>query len=451
MIVMKFGGTSVQDSSAINNLVEIVKSRLLKKPVIVCSAISGMTDTLFNLCINAGNGNTERSGHLIESIRKRHIQIVVESFSNNTDRQNSLKKVNDLIKKLSDLVNGIQLVNELSDRSVAKIFSFGEILSTVIVADILNYNNVMAQWIDAREFIKTKGDIRDAEPEYELIKAKTPLFLNPVLEKESIAVIQGFIGSNSDGDTTVFSRGGSDFSASLIAMAMNAEEVEIWTDTNGILTGDPKNIMNPLTVKEISYTEASELASFGAKVLHPSTILPVIENNIPVRILNSFNPKFSGTVISSIKNVSKSPVKSITCKRYITVLNISNLKLPGANVFYKRIFEVLDNHQTTVDLMTTSNYNASITIDDNKNLKNIITELSLFSDIKVETDKSQVCLVGSNIKNIKGIEAQIFNALRGFNISMISQGASLINFSFVVEKAVLDQVMQSLHKKFFED
>lgn len=451
MIIMKFGGTSVKDSTAINNLVRIVKARLHKKPVIVCSAISGMTDLLIKLGIEARAGNTCECDSLIELIMKRHIHITDESFADSNEKKVTQRKVNDYVNELSVIVKGVQLLGELSGRSMAKILSFGEILSTIIIADILKYNNVMTQWTDAREFIKTKGDYANAEPDYELIKEKTPSHLNPVLEKCSVVVTQGFIGSDSNCATTVFSRGGSDFSASLIGMAMNAEEVEIWTDTDGILTGDPKCIGNPLPVKEISFNEASELAYFGAKVLHPSTIAPVIEKNIPVRILNSQNPEFDGTLVTNKKNVHQPQVKSITYKNNITLLNISNPKMLSTYEFLKNIFKVFNKHQTAADLTAISKNNFSCTLDDTGSLNEIVKELSVFSEVKVDSGKSQVSLVGSNLKSIKGFEAQIFNALGGFNITMISKGVSAANFSFVVERTEVDQVVNSLHKRFFED
>ncbi len=451
MIVMKFGGTSVKDSSAINNLVRIVKSRVDKKPIIVCSAISEMTDTLFKLGTKAGTGNIEECDRLIESIRKRHIQITEESFRDSDEKQITQGKINGSIRELCNIIRGIQLLGELSDRSIARILSFGEILSTTIIADILNYNNIKSKWTDARKFIKTKGDFISAEPEFDLIKEKTPLCLNPVLEKGSVVVTQGFIGSDSNCVTTVFSRGGSDFSASLIGMAMNAEEVEIWTDTNGILTADPKCIANPLTVKEISFNEASELAFFGAKVLHPSTIAPVIEKNIPVRILNSQNPEFTGTLISNKKNIHQPPFKSITSKTNVTLLSICNPKLLPAYEFLKKIFEVFDTYQIAADLITISKDNVSITLDERRYLNEIVKDLRLFSEVKVDSEKSQVSLVGSNPRNFKNIEAQIFEAVGVCNVTMISKVVSSTNFSFVTEQADLDSVIQSLHKSFFED
>ncbi|HMS65391.1 MAG TPA: aspartate kinase [Ignavibacteria bacterium] len=451
MIVMKFGGTSVQDSSAINNLVEIVRSRLHENPVVVCSAISGMTDTLLDLGQIAVNGNFKETEYILESILQRHFLIIEESFKQSEEKQETINKVNVILNQLKETVTGIHLLSELTERSIARILSFGEILSSSIISDILKFNGINSQFTDARDFIKTKGGYRNADPDNNMIEKLVPSYLKQIIGNGQIPVTQGFIGSDKNGNTTVFSRGGSDFTASLIGMALNVKEIEIWTDVNGILSADPRIVRNPMVLNEITFEEASELAFFGAKVLHPSTILPAVKKNIDVRILNSQNPEFKGTLIAKNKKINQLPVKTITYKKNITVLNISSDESLNASLFFKKIFEVFDKYEIAADLITISGINASVSLEENEQLNDIAEELSAFSHVKTDINKSQVCIVGSNLKHIKGIESKVFRELEKYNLSMISQGASLLSFSFVIERDALESVINILHKRFFED
>ena len=451
MIVMKFGGTSVQDSSAINNLVEIVRSRLHENPVVVCSAISGMTDTLLDLGQIAVNGNFKETEYILESILQRHFLIIEESFKQSEEKQETINKVNVILNQLKETVTGIHLLSELTERSIARILSFGEILSSSIISDILKFNGINSQFTDARDFIKTKGGYRNADPDNNMIEKLVPSYLKQIIGNGQIPVTQGFIGSDKNGNTTVFSRGGSDFTASLIGMALNVKEIEIWTDVNGILSADPRIVRNPVVLKEITFEEASELAFFGAKVLHPSTILPAVKKNIDVRILNSQNPEFKGTLIAKNKKINQLPVKTITYKKNITVLNISSDESLNASLFFKKIFEVFDKYEIAADLITISGINASVSLEENEQLNDIAEELSAFSHVKTDINKSQVCIVGSNLKHIKGIESKVFKELEKYNLSMISHGASLLSFSFVIERDALESVINILHKRFFED
>jgi aspartate kinase len=450
MIVMKFGGTSVQDSKAMARVIDIVKSRLKRKPVVVSSATAKTTDTLLLCCRTAAEGNYEKASEIIRQIKDRHLKIAAETVQDETKLEELKSKIKELLDGLRDIIKGIYLLSELSDRSIAKVASHGELLSTIILTYALNESGIKAEYVDARDFMFTNKDFSNAEPLFDIICDKAPERLDKILNSGKVVVTQGFIANTQDGITTTFSRGGSDYSASIIGMAMNAEEVEIWTDVDGILSADPKIVGETKIIEEITFKEAAELAFFGAKVLHPSTIIPAVEKNIPVRVLNSHFPDRKGTLIKKSINEKDSFIKSITNKRDITVLNIYSPKMLLAHGFLKKIFEVFDKYKTSVDVITTSEVNVSLTLDNDESINEIINELSQFSEVNVERDKSLVCIVGSNLKYIPGVAKKVFHVLGEFNITMISQGASIINISFVVDKDRLNEVIQTLHKEFFE-
>lgn len=452
MIVMKFGGTSVGDASAIKRLVEIVKTRLDRKPVVVVSAISKATDTLQKAAHFSENGELGNAIKLLKELEIRHINICKELLGEDSD---NFVKVTAVIKEyfsdVIELLKGVSLLSELSDRSLAKIITHGELLSSAMINAVLNHNGINTKLVDARDFIYTDNNYLIGEPLTERIKSEVPKALTGRLSENEVVLTQGFISNTEDKITTTLGRGGSDYSAALIGMAMDADEIEIWTDVDGMLTADPRKVNNTKIVPVISFEEAAELAYFGAKVLHPLTIQPAVEKDIPVRILNSIYPDNEGTLILSDSKKIKGGIKSISCKENIKVLNVFSTKMLNSYGFLKRIFEIFDKHKTSVDLITTSEVNVSLTLDNEEHITEIVNELSLFSRVNVEEDKSLICVVGKGLKNTKGIAKRIFQRLGEFNITMISQGASVINVSFVVNKSDLVEVMQILHIEFFEN
>jgi aspartate kinase len=261
----------------------------------------------------------------------------------------------------------------------------------------------------------------------------------------------GFIASTEKGVTTTLGRGGSDFTASIVGAGVGAEEIQIWTDVDGMLTADPTIIPNARRVKAISFTEAAELAYFGAKVLHPATVMPAIDRNIPVSILNSRRPQVEGTRIQSATVLSKNVVKSIACKGRVLVLNIRSTRMFMAHGFMRRIFEVFDRNQTSVDMVATSEVSVSLTIDQPERVEAIVTELREFAEVSVDENQAIICIVGENIRHTPGIAARVFNALGGINVRMVSQGASALNLGFVVAGGDLTAAVQALHGEFFTD
>ncbi len=446
---MKFGGTSVQDTAAFKRTIDIIKTRLERNPVVVLSATAGTTDALESLCRNANDGEREVCDKILADLKAKHY-LIAEQLITSEQNLNELKAILDKkFGQMADLVKGIFLLSELSKRSRARILAYGELLSTNILVYTLNDMGLKSMLLDSREFIITDEEPLSGDPQKTIITERVKETVIPALDGETIPVAQGFIAKSMTGNATTLGRGGSDYTASLIGMALDADEIEIWTDVDGILTADPRKVKGTQIVKEVTFREAAELAFFGAKVLHPSTITPAVDRGIPVRVLNSHNPTNPGTLIKDDIEHGDHDIKSITCKENIKVINIYSPRMLLAHGFLKKIFEIFDKHRTSVDLITTSEVNVSLTLDNEERISEIIKELEEFSEVSVEEDKALVCVIGKDIKNTKGIATKIFESLMDYNITMISQGASLINLSFVVERKDLDNVVQTLHDRFF--
>jgi aspartate kinase len=273
--------------------------------------------------------------------------------------------------------------------------------------------------------------------------------------KTQVVVMGGFIGATEDGVTTTLGRGGSDYTAAIVGAGIGAEEIQIWTDVDGMLTADPRILAGGFRVETCSFAEAAELAYFGAKVLHPATVLPAIEKNIPVRILNSLRPEVEGTLIvaeapPSVSSMQTSPIRSIACKTNITLVNIVSTRMLMAHGFLRRIFEIFDRFETPVDMLATSEVSVSLTIDNTRALAAIRNEIQEFAEVSIEENHAIVCLVGENIRKIPGTAARVFTALKDINVRMVSQGASLLNISLVVGASDLGRAVESLHREFFE-
>jgi aspartate kinase len=449
MIIMKFGGTSVKDVEAYKRVIEIIRDRIDRKPVVVLSATAGTTDSLIECSMKAKEGFRNEAKKIITEIYERHVEIASALVADSILLPELIELIKSYNQQLSDLIKGIYLLSELSNRSIAKVVSYGELLSTAILSYALKGFSINSKLLDSRDFIVTDENYMKGEPDFVMTKEKAENIITPFVNDGFIPVVQGFIGRTVNGEVSTLGRGGSDFTASILGNVLDAEEIEIWTDVDGILTADPGKVKGVKIVEEISFKEAAELAYFGAKVLHPSTIIPAIEKNIPVRILNSHQPGNAGTVVlSQVESEGKS-IRAITSKEFIKVVNIYSPKMLFAHGFLKKIFEVFDKYKTSVDVITTSEVNVSLTIDNDENLDSIIKELAGFSEVETDDQKSLICIVGSNIKYTKGLAKRIFHVLEDFNITMISQGASVINLSFVVDRDVLVSVLQKLHDEFF--
>ena len=342
------------------------------------------------------------------------------------------------------------MLGELTPRSVDAISSYGERLSSYIVTLAFRHFGMRTEHLDARQLIVTDKRHTQAAPNFPATYERLAAAVQP-LARENVVVMGGFIGSTENGVTTTLGRGGSDFTASIVGAGIGAEEIQIWTDVDGMLTADPTILRGGHRVKTISFAEAAELAYFGAKVLHPATVVPAIERNIPVLILNSRRPDVPGTRIIAETVPCDNVVKSIACKRKITLVNIHSTRMLMAHGFLHKIFEVFDRWETAVDMVSTSEVSVSLTIDDSRNIESILADLRQFAEAGVEHEQSIVCLVGDNIRYTAGVARRVFNALDGINIRMISQGASLLNISFVVAEGDVARTVEALHEEFFAE
>lgn len=447
MIVMKFGGSSVESAAAIERVASIVKARLPRRPVVVVSAMGKTTNRLLAMASAAVAGRRAEALELLDQLEAYHRQEGGAAIGP-PDRAELDALLQSHFQELRELARGLATLGELTPRSVDTISSYGERLSSVVVTLAFRRCGIPAVHLDSRRVVVTDARHTQAAPLYPETYARLEKEVPP-LAASQVVVMGGFIGSTLEGVTTTLGRGGSDFTASIVGAGIGAEEIQIWTDVDGMLTCDPTILPGGRRVKRISFAEAAELAYFGAKVLHPSTVVPAVEKNIPVLILNSRRPEVEGTRITADPPACDNPVKSIACKRGITLMNIVSTRMLMASGFLKRIFDVFDRHQTPVDMVATTEVSVSLTIDNRARLDAIRRELSEFAEVTVEEDQAIVCLVGDNIRFTPGVAAGVFRALETVNVRMISQGASLLNLSVVVAMQDLKQAVASLHQQFF--
>jgi len=450
MIVMKFGGTSVEDSKAIDRVVEIVRARLEQKPVVVVSAMAKVTDKLLATARDAGSGSRDTALDLARGLRERHYAAAGELLGSGLFTQFHGQLEADF-DALDELLRGISAVGELTPRTMDNVVSFGERISSKMVAEAFSARGLNASHVDSRECIITDASFSRALPLFDEINPRLAQVVKPLLDHGRLPVMGGFIGATKEGVTTTIGRGGSDFTAAIVGAGLGAERIEIWTDVDGMMTTDPNLCPDARRIKAISFDEAAELAYFGAKVLHPATLLPAIQKNIPVYVLNSRNPKNEGTRITARAPKSRNIFKAIAAKKRITIVDVVATRMLMAHGYLKSIFEVFDRHKCAVDMVSTSEVSVSLTVDSNEALPAIAADLQKIADVKYEGRKAIVCLVGENIRGTPGIAARVFGAIPDMNVRMISQGASEINISFVIAEDDVPEAITKLHKAFFAE
>ena len=449
MIVMKFGGTSVANFEAITRTIFIIGGRLDQKPVVVVSALSKVTDLLYKISDAAAAKDLPQTRELLCQLRKRHIDLTEELLAQSMLKEEAVARVNELCDSLEGIAMAVCSLGELSDRNKAVIISTGEYLSSTIISYAMNAKGIRTKWIDARTMMITSESYLKGEPDMDAIAATVPGVVAEAYQGMDAVITQGFVGVTSEGRPTVLGRGGSDYSASLIGMAVDAEKIEIWTDVDGVRTADPRYVPNTKSLEQISFEEAAEMAHFGAKVLHPLTIEPAVKKNIPIYVLNSMNPSGKGTAI--LRNeLIEDGVKSVSFKENIRVINIFSTKMINTSGFLRRVFEIFSESKVSVDLISTSEANISVTVDASQNIDAVVAELSEFADVIVDDDKSQVSVIGKNIVKLNGMLKKTFTPLKKCNVYMISQGASFVNISFVVDREELNEVVCGLHHHLFE-
>lgn len=444
MIVLKFGGTSVQDSLSMDQALSITEGVLSQAPLLVSSAMAKITDSLIETTVASVSGNGERALEIVEAIKERHLKCAYDFLKGN-NLNFAINRVNEIISELRSILRGCAYLRECSPQSYDAIISCGELLSTALLYSRACERGIDAVLLDSRQLIKTDSLYGEAAVDFKATAEAIEKVVKP--QKNRLYIAQGFIGSDSNSLTTTLGRGGSDYSASIYGSILGAEEIQIWTDVNGIMTTDPRIVPEAKTINEISYDEAVELAFFGAKVVHPTTIQPAVAKKIPVTVLNTKDPQGIFTRIS--EKTHSSGLKAISGKKNITLITIVSSRMIDAVGFLARIFSIFQDHNTSVDLVSTSEVSVSMTINKTERLAEIKADLERLGTVSVEGDKAIVCLVGKGIwKDSKNI-TKAFAALEGTNIRMISLGSSDTNLSALVPNEKLNEAIISLHKAFF--
>ena len=443
MIVLKFGGTSVQNADWIDNAIDITEKQLDKAPVLVSSAMGKTTDLIVEMTKLAEQGNLNECLSHIDILKNNHIQTAY-SFLSGDNLAVAEEKLNELLSQFISLLKGLSLLRECSPRSKDALLSFGERLSTTLIALRAKERGIETEYLDARTFMITDENFSAASPLMSITEKKIREIVKPSAGK--LIVTQGFISSTESGVTTTLGRGGSDYSAAIIGAALDAEEVQIWTDVNGIMTSDPRKVKGVKSISTITYNEAGELAYFGAKVVHPATIQPAVGKSIPVLVKNTREPEHCGTTIEG--KLSGKGLKAIASKKDITLINITSCKMLNAYGFLSKIFTIFEKYETPVDLISTSEVSVSITIENDQQIESITDEMASFANVIVEKNKGIICLVGQDLWKDSRFISEVFSVLEDTPVRMISLGSSDINLSLVVPMEKIDETVQKLHDKF---
>jgi len=448
-LILKFGGSSVADAACLRRVAEIVRNSMSRSPVVVLSAMGKTTDALFAAAQTAERGDTPGATAALQDIVARHEQACSDLWKGEKPPELAAF-VESSANQIDMLLRGVALLRELSPRSRDAIVSFGELLSSRILAALLQTEGAPTTWLDVRKVMRTDARFGGAEPQAAEISRLAEAELLPLMGPGRIVVTQGYVGSTPEGITTTLGRGGSDYSAALLGAAVKAEEVQIWTDVEGILTADPRIVPEASPVLELSFREAAELAAFGAKVLHPATIQPAVEADIPVTVRHTMRPagKFS-TITARGGSGSPRPATAIASRSPLQVINIESTRMLAQSGFLARIFEVFGRLGASVDVVATAEVAVSLTVEASAPIEAIKRELSSFAKVSVAPERALVALVGERLKQTPGLAARVFGSLSSINVEMISMGSSEVNLSLVVERKDEATAVRLLHQALF--
>ena len=445
MIVAKFGGTSVGDAAAIERLAGIVAGRLERHPIVVVSAMSGVTNQLLAMAEQAARGQLIGAMRAVEALRERHLEETDTLLG--SDGNEVCGELSAMCDELAHLVEALSVLGHLTPRSLDAIAAFGERLSSMLVATVLRVRGLDAEHVEARDVMITDAEFTRAEPQPERIAEAAREHLLPIVRAGRVPVMGGFIGSTPDGVTTTIGRGGGDYSAALVGAALKAEAIEIWTDVDGMLTADPRVVQGARLIERIRFDEASELASFGAKVLHPMTIAPAVRLGIPVYIYNSKNPAGTGTLIA--REAPRRPVSAIAGRGDVTMIRVTAPRMLLAHGFLATVFEIFERHRTSVDVVATSEVSVSLTTDEDHHLEAIVVDLRRLGDVAVERNRGVVALVGAGLSETGTAMARALAALGDVRVHMLSLSATGINLTAIIDAEQVNPVMRRLHDEFF--
>jgi aspartate kinase len=446
-VVMKFGGTSLEDAAAIRRAIRIVKQRLRHRPIIIASAFAEVTDQLLAAGKSAARGELQTARSSLQELQRRHEQVALDAAG-----PNHYPSLHPLLQsefqQLDVLLGSMAAAGELTPRFQDQLLGAGECLSSRIVQAAFAEAGIDTVWVEARACLVTDAAHTQATPLWDETNQRLQSVLAPVLAESKVPVLGGFIGSTSDGIPTTLGRGGSDFTASIVGAALHVSRIEIWTDVDGILTTDPRLCPDARRVPSMSFEEAADLAYFGAKVLHPASIAPAMRKNIPVWVLNSRNPEGKGTEIVAHPG-DECVMKAITAKKGVTVVDVEAVRWLAPELL-REIFEVFERHQYSLDLLSASRGSLSLLVTSTEALPAIAEELKGLANVRWENHKALVCLVGEKVRRQPEIASQVFRALSDVDLRLICQGASERNISFLVEESLAEDLVRRLHRLFFQ-
>ena len=443
-IVMKFGGSSVADAACMRQVADLVRTASHRPPLVVLSAMGKTTNALFAAAKAAERGDLPSAVEGLRTIRSSHRAAAEDLFAGTVPA--ALEEAfAERFSELELLLRGVALLRELSPRSMDAVASFGERLSTLLFSAFLD-----APLVDARLVLRTDDTFGEGQPQIALLPELAARHLAPLLVPGQPVVTQGYIGATEDGLTTTLGRGGSDYSAALFGAALGVEEVQIWTDVEGVLTCDPRVVPTAQSIDQLTFSEAAELAAFGAKVLHPATIQPAVEAGIPVTVRDTKHPEGCFTTISP-DTCSGRAVTALATRGPVTVLTVNSSRMLNSSGFLSRLFDVFRRHGVSVDLIATAEVSVSLTVEADAPLDALLADLSSFATVVVVQDRAIIAVVGERIKQTPGVAGRVFTALAGINIELISMGANEINLSLVVPRSTAVEALQRLHRALIEE
>ncbi len=445
---MKFGGTSVGDVAAFERVFHIVSTQLGKHPVVVVSAMTKVTDALLAAFETAKKGDFAAAISSLEPHFERHVAVSRQFISD--DKPNAFNGELEFARgELSDLLMRVSRRSLPLAMLKDAVVSYGEQLSSRLLAEVLRAKGIDTRQVDSRRLIVTDDEYGAAQPIWDETEKLVKIELEPLIAAGEVPVMGGFIAGNRGGETTTLGRGGSDYSAALVAAALRADELQIWTDVTGVMTCDPRICGEARTIPVLSYEEAAELAYFGAKVLHPKTIKPAVDHAIPVRVCNTFEPNETGTMVLADSAEAPNKIKSIAHKKNITILRITSARMLGSYGFMSSLFQIFERYRTVIDVVSTSEVSVALTLDNPASIEQIVTELERLGETQVEPGYAVICVVGEGLRASTGLAAKVFSTIDDVNIALVSHGASSANLTFVVKEDLVGEVIKKLHKEFF--
>lgn len=447
--VLKFGGSSVADAACMRQVARVVRGALERGPLVVLSAMGKTTDALFRAAATARKGEVDGALKEAEVLLARHETALAELCPNGVPER-AREGMAALQLELESMLRGVGLLRELSPRSMDAIASLGERLSTQVFAAFLEADGTPVTLFDAREALRTDASFGTAAPRFEAIAVLVEERLKPLVRAGHVVVTQGYIGAAEDGATTTLGRGGSDYSAAIFGAALRVDDIQIWTDVEGVLTADPRVVPAARPIPHLSFAEAAELAAFGAKVLHPATVQPAIDARIPVTVRHTMRPEGAFTTITSEPVSTGRAVTALASRAPITVLTVRSSRMLAQSGFLARLFEVFGRHGVSIDLVATAEVSVSLTVEHGVVLAPIVGELRRFAQVDVAEGRAIVAVLGERLSSKAGLGAQVFGALGDINVEMISHGASEINLSLVVRAEQAQLAVQRLHRAFVE-